>query len=129
MQKAARIQIFLAALFAFTSVLLGALGAHALEDALAEQGKAAVWETAALYHLAHALALFALGIWSAGGAPSRGRSWAAGCWTGGIILFSGSLYVLALGGPPRVFGPVTPLGGLLFLGGWIAVSGAAWREK
>ncbi len=128
MHLTARIQILLAAFFAFTAVLFGALGAHALEGILTERATVKAWETAVLYHLAHAVALFALGVWSGSRESSRSCTWAAACWTGGIILFSGSLYALALGGP-RVLGPVTPLGGLLFLAGWIAIFSAAWKQK
>lgn len=128
MNKSGRIQILVAAAFGLTAVVLGALGAHALEAALAERGTTGAWETAALYHLAHALALFVLGTWSAGDGGTSLRCWTAACWIGGILLFSGSLYVLALGGP-RFLGPVTPLGGLLFILGWIGVMVEAWKSK
>lgn len=124
----ARSQVLLAAVFAFTAVFLGALGAHALEDTLAQREMTNAWETAVLYHLTHAVVLLGLGIWSAQRGPSRSRSWAVGLFAGGIFLFSGSIYGLALGGP-SVLGPVTPLGGLLLLGGWIAVGWTGWRFR
>jgi uncharacterized membrane protein YgdD (TMEM256/DUF423 family) len=106
------------ALTGFTAVLLGALGAHALKDALLSRGTTAAWETAAHYQLAHALAALAALAWSAAApahAPALRRI--AGWWLLGAWLFAGSIYTLALGGP-RFLGPVTPLGGLAFLTGW-----------
>lgn len=114
-----RIQLPVAAFFGFTAVLLGALGAHALEGQLLARETTSAWQTAALYHLVHAVALFALALFSS--ATGRSFSWTFRCWTGGILLFSGSLYLLALGGP-SFLGPVTPLGGLLFLAGWVSAA-------
>jgi uncharacterized membrane protein YgdD (TMEM256/DUF423 family) len=109
-----------AAVLGFAGVALGAFGAHALKARLAETGMTSAWETAVLYHLVHAVAVLAL--CSAGtGAAFRG---AAYCWTAGIVAFSGSLYVLALGGPGWL-GPVTPLGGGALLIGW-ALAGWTW---
>ena len=78
------------------------------------------WETAARYHLIHAVGLFCIALWlrQKTGQRSWPLRWAAGSWTTGIVLFSGSLYGLALGGP-RWLGPVTPLGGVAFIAGWI----------
>jgi uncharacterized membrane protein YgdD (TMEM256/DUF423 family) len=104
-----------AALVAAGGVALGAFGAHALKDTLVAAGKLQVWETAVLYHLVHAVAAFSVG-------HRPGLQKACLCWLGGIFLFSGSLYWLALGGP-RLLGPVTPLGGVLFMAGWLL---AAW---
>lgn len=128
MKRSIRLQISLAAFFGFTAVLSGALGAHALEKTLAEQRMTGAWETAVLYHLTHAVVLLTLGAWSAVNGPSRARSWATTCIAGGILLFSGSIYALALGGP-RLLGPVTPVGGVLLLAGWAILLRAAWREK
>lgn len=100
---------------------MGALGAHALHAALATNGMADVWRTAVLYHLVHALALLAISLWSGSRSAAFPRMHlTAWCWAVGIVLFSGSLYWLALGGP-RVLGPVTPLGGLAFMIGWGAL--------
>jgi uncharacterized membrane protein YgdD (TMEM256/DUF423 family) len=119
-----------AAVAGFTGVALGALGAHALRDSLAAGGRAEAWSTASLYHLLHAVALFALSLAidrpDAGNADRNAR-WIAGLWTGGIVAFSGSLYLLALGGP-RWLGPITPLGGVLFLAGWTLVAFRARRQ-
>ncbi|MEZ5274935.1 MAG: DUF423 domain-containing protein [Opitutaceae bacterium] len=105
------------AILGFLGVLAGAFGAHALKPGLIERGMLEVWQTAVLFHLLHAIALCALG-WTV--SPSRRTSRAgliATSWTLGILLFSGSLYLLALGGP-RLLGPVTPIGGLFLLSGW-----------
>ena len=100
-------------------VMLGAFGAHALKASLAPE-KLAIFEVGVRYQLIHALALLAVGLAlrQTDGALVR----AAGpLFLGGVILFSGSLYGLALGGPAWL-GPVTPLGGLLLIGGWIVLA-------
>ena len=112
--------VIAAGFFGFTGVALGAFGAHALKENLAAKGTAFVWHTAVLYHLVHAVALLALAGWTDGWPKSRWIGW---CWIVGIIMFSGSLYWLALGGP-KFLGPVTPLGGLAFLLGWMLL---AWN--
>ena len=114
-----------------TAVALGAFGAHGLERALDGAPDAAArldhWETAARYHLAHALAV-GLAAWIAStGRPRAGRA-AALCFTLGVVLFSGSLYALSLTGA-RWLGAVTPLGGLAFLAGWAAIIVAAARRS
>jgi uncharacterized membrane protein YgdD (TMEM256/DUF423 family) len=104
------------------AVAAGAFGAHALRTRLAPD-LLAVFQTGAQYQLAHALALLASG-WMVGRAPG-GASLAAGwLFLAGTVLFSGSLYALALSGV-RVLGLVTPFGGVAFLGGWAAVAWAA----
>lgn len=96
--------------FMFLAVGLGAFGAHALKSRL-EPDMLAVFETGVKYQVYHALALLLL-------AALRGPNKAAWCFTAGIIVFSGSLYILALTGV-RKWGAVTPIGGLLFLAGWL----------
>jgi uncharacterized membrane protein YgdD (TMEM256/DUF423 family) len=117
MNPSARLLVLAAGLLGFTGVALGAFGAHALKETLVARGTATTWQTAVLYHLIHAVALLALAGWPGGGANAR---WIGGCWSLGVILFSGSLYWLALGGP-KILGPVTPLGGVAFLAGWALV--------
>lgn len=98
-----------------SAVLLGAFGAHALRGVLDAQ-HSELWQTAVNYHVWHALALvLAVGL-------GRGRSGrvATGSFAIGIVLFSGSLYALALGAP-RWSGVITPFGGLAFMVGWIAL--------
>lgn len=105
------------AVLGFLGVLAGAFGAHALKDDLTLRGSVSAWETAVLFHLLHAIALCALG-WTGGTTRPSGRfHLVAAAWTVGILLFSGSLYLLAMGGP-RLLGPITPIGGLFLLTGW-----------
>lgn len=108
---------------------LGALGAHALEPFLTERGMVHAWDTAARYHMMHAVALLGLAVWlrQARGAVARRAGWAACCWSAGILLFAGSLYGLAVGGP-RWLGPVTPLGGIALIAGWLCVAAAAFAK-
>ena len=119
-----------AGLFGASGVGLGALGAHALEPFLAEKGMAHAWDTASRYHIVHAIALLTVAVWlqQARGAAARRAGWAARCWTAGIILFSGSLYLLAIGGP-RWLGPVTPLGGIALIAGWVYVIAGAFAKN
>lgn len=120
--------IFLSALNGFASVLLGALGAHALKARLTANGSLDAWQTAAQYQLVHAVASLALLAWAAA-QPERTRclSRASALWQIGALLFAGSIYCLALGGP-RLLGPVTPLGGLAMLGGWLLVIIESFRR-
>jgi uncharacterized membrane protein YgdD (TMEM256/DUF423 family) len=106
-------------------IALGAFGAHALKGRLQAAGTWDAWETAVTFELLHAAALAGLAAWlRAAPAPSRAAAWAARLLAAGTVLFSGSLYVLALGGP-RWVGPLTPLGGLSLIAGWLAVAAAA----
>ncbi|PWK81371.1 DUF423 domain-containing protein [Fulvimonas soli] len=98
-----------------SAVLLGAFGAHALEGVLDARGRE-LWRTATAYHFWHALALAIASFAPAG----RARRCALLGFGLGIVLFGGSLYALALGAP-RWCGAVTPLGGLAFVAGWIAL--------
>lgn len=99
-----------------SAVALGAFGAHALRGIVDEAGLQ-VWHTAVQYHFWHVLALFVAVV---GLAPGRARTVAIALFAVGIVLFSGSLYALALGAP-RWTGAITPLGGVAFIVGWIAV--------
>lgn len=104
----------------FLGVALGAFGAHGLKKRLAGlpdgDQRMAWWQTGAQYHLIHALAI---GL----AARAPGSSAAAWLFLGGILLFSGSLYLMTLTGK-RALGAVTPIGGTLFLAGWIALGWA-----
>ena len=104
-------------LLAFTAVLLGAFGAHALNDYLQANHSLDTWQTAVRYQIWHALALILCSVM-----PLTATSRAANrCFLWGSVLFSGSLYVLALQGP-EFMGLVTPLGGLLLLLGWLLLA-------
>jgi uncharacterized membrane protein YgdD (TMEM256/DUF423 family) len=118
-----------AGFFGLTGVALGALGAHALAATLAERGMEHAWETGAKYHLYHSLALLAVAVWLrvATRVAPRALTWAVRFWSLGTLLFSGSLYALALGGP-RWLGPVTPLGGVALLIGWACIIAAAFAR-
>jgi Uncharacterized small membrane protein len=122
--------LFFAGVIGVTGVMLGAFGAHALRETLLQRQTVGLWQTAVLYHLVHAVALLAL-AGQAAGATGRVRpliAAAAICWIGGTVLFSGSLYGLALGAS-HALGPVTPVGGFLFLAGWGLVMIHGWRQS
>lgn len=97
------------------AVGLGAFGAHALKDLLADGGMTSTWDTAARYHLVHSVAML-LPI----SAP-EGRWKPSLLFFLGILAFSGSLYVMALTGM-KMLGMVTPLGGLFFIAGWLMLA-------
>ena len=116
--------VVIGACYGFIAVALGAFGAHALKEVLDEKS-AAVYQTAVHYQMFHALALIALGIW-AQQFPVGASLWVGGCFSLGVLLFSGSLYILALSGI-RALGMITPIGGVLFLVGWILFAFLAAR--
>jgi uncharacterized membrane protein YgdD (TMEM256/DUF423 family) len=104
----------LAAVLAALAIILGAMGAHGkIHEALVARGSLGTWETGVFYHLIHAVVLWALAGRNGGRAPA-----AAWLFLAGIALFSGSLYGLSLAKIPAL-GPVTPLGGLAYIAGWL----------
>ncbi len=109
----------LSAVLGFLAVALGAFGAHGLKDLLEEHDRLATWETAVLYHLTHVLVLAAV----AARQPFIQSIW--WCFLAGILIFSGSLYLLCLT-QVTALGAITPLGGLALLAGWVllAIKGA-----
>jgi uncharacterized membrane protein YgdD (TMEM256/DUF423 family) len=121
----ARLALTLAALFLFAAVGAGAFGAHALRAKLAPD-LLAIYQTAVQYHFWHALGLLAVGLMLLQKPASGALAVAAWLLVAGLLLFSGSLYALALTGL-RVLGAVTPIGGVAFLAAWLAVAWAAWR--
>ncbi|RMD43883.1 hypothetical protein DV735_g1206, partial [Chaetothyriales sp. CBS 134920] len=101
--------------FGAAAVGLGAFGAHGLKKKIADPARIANWGTAAQYQLIHSVALLV-------SASAADNSIAAGLFTAGMTMFSGSIYLLVLS--PQQFkflGPVTPLGGLCLIGGWLAL--------
>lgn len=120
----ARLWLGLAAISGFLAVALGAFGAHALKTRLTPE-MLAVWRTGVEYQFYHALALLLLGV-LVRQAPSGTLDLAGACFAAGIVLFSGSLYALALS-DLRILGAITPFGGLLFLAGWLLLGYAATR--
>jgi uncharacterized membrane protein YgdD (TMEM256/DUF423 family) len=116
----------LGSLFMFLAVALGAFGAHGLRDYLTQHNLADTFETAVRYHMIHALALFVT-AWAAGKwAGTTLPTWAGYLFVAGILLFSGSLYLL-VATRLRWLGAITPLGGVAFLAGWLCLFLAAWR--
>jgi uncharacterized membrane protein YgdD (TMEM256/DUF423 family) len=114
----------LGALSAAISVAAGAFGAHALKARLSPD-LLAIFETGARYEMYHAIGL-ALAAWAASRSAGAAASWAGWLFVLGTVLFSGSLYALALSGV-RALGAVTPFGGVAFIAGWIALAVAALR--
>ena len=110
-RRAARIT---AAATGLLAIALGAFGAHALRGVLEANQTRDLWNTAVLYHLVHAPAL----LWAATAEPLL--QGAIFCWVLGILIFSGSLYALALT-KISVLGAITPIGGLLLMAGWAIV--------
>ena len=102
----------IAAVLGGLAVALGAFGAHGLRDVLARNETTAIWQTAVFYHFVHAVMLFVLGTRT----PLLTGPWLS--FLVGILIFSGSLYVLALTNQ-RWLGAITPFGGVAFLVGWV----------
>lgn len=100
-----------AAILGFLGVSLGAFGAHSLKVILEAQATTAIWQTAVLYHLVHAVAA----LWASDKRPAI--VWV---WTAGVVIFSGTLYLLAITNV-RWLGAITPIGGVLFLIGWMMI--------
>jgi len=117
----------LAGLAGFTAVAMGAFGAHAFRDTLTPAALAN-YQTGALYHLVHAVALFGAALLARDEATARLAAWAGYAFGIGIVFFSGSLYVLAITGQ-KWLGAVTPIGGALFLAGWALIAIAGWRAS
>jgi uncharacterized membrane protein YgdD (TMEM256/DUF423 family) len=115
----------LGSILALSAVLFGAFGAHALRETLSAHDSIQTWETAVRYQMWHALALILLSmIRLAQPIPKM----TGPCFAIGSLLFSGSLYGLALDGP-KWLGPVTPLGGLCLMMGWMLLAYSTYKNK
>jgi len=112
-----------AAIALFLAVAIGAFGAHVLQGRL-DAYSMNVYERAVFYHFVHALGILAVSLMP----PAAGRNWVCRLLLAGIVLFSGSLYALALTGN-RMLGAITPFGGLCFLAGWLTLALTAWRAR
>jgi uncharacterized membrane protein YgdD (TMEM256/DUF423 family) len=124
-----RIFIVLSGLLGFSAVALGAFGAHGLRSRLESLPDGVKrlewWNTAAHYHLNHALAL-ALAAWLVHRGAGTSGVVAGWSFVAGVALFSGSLYLMTITGQTKL-GAITPVGGVFFLVGWGAVAVAGWR--
>jgi uncharacterized membrane protein YgdD (TMEM256/DUF423 family) len=125
MPAAAKLFIAIGAVAGALGVVLGAFGAHALKARLSPE-LLAVYQTGVQYHLWHALALVAIGIVALHLPASVPLKWAGWLMLAGIVLFSGSLYLLAATGS-RWLGAITPLGGAAFIAAWLALAYALLR--
>ncbi|SHF28710.1 Uncharacterized membrane protein YgdD, TMEM256/DUF423 family [Modicisalibacter ilicicola DSM 19980] len=110
----------------FVMVLAGAFGAHGLEGQVSERLLAA-FETGVRYQAWHTLAILLILIQRQQQA-TPGQLLVLGLWATGILLFSGSLYLMALTGV-RALGMITPIGGVSFLAGWLALAAVVWRTR
>ena len=121
--------VFLGAISGFLAVAAGAFGAHALQSRLSSD-MLDVWKTAAHYQLVHSVLLVVVGVMLGSFRDDRLKPvlrklhWAGWLLVAGVVLFSGSLYALALTGV-RIWGAVTPFGGLCFLAAWLLIAASA----
>ena len=118
--------MFLGGLYGLLAVLLGAFAAHALRDVVSDDSLSS-WRTAVNYQMSHALVLLFTGLWRQLGGP-RLLSVAGSLFSIGVLAFSGSIYLLVLLEVPWT-GPLTPLGGLSLIGGWLCLCLAVLRSK
>jgi uncharacterized membrane protein YgdD (TMEM256/DUF423 family) len=123
--SASRSILTVAGLLLAAATACGAFGAHALQNRLAPD-RLHVYDTAVRYHFFHALGLLAIGL-AARTLDSGLLRWSAILVIAGVLVFSGTLYALALGAP-RLLGAVTPLGGLALIAGWIVFAIGVWRH-
>lgn len=108
------------------SVAIGAFGAHMLKEKIGADA-IAVYETGVQYHMIHALALLIVGLTAGQLGVSSKLNWAARLLFIGIIVFSGSLYVLSITGI-KVLGAITPIGGVAFIAGWLLFALDVWQR-
>lgn len=108
-----------AGLLGTLAVAIGAFGAHALKPMLIENGRLATFETGVEYHFYHVLALLFIGLLQQH-SDDKKLKWAANGMVAGIVIFSGSLYVLCITNTP-VLGAITPIGGVCFIAGWMLI--------
>ncbi|MBZ0281496.1 MAG: DUF423 domain-containing protein [Anaerolineae bacterium] len=127
MNPTSRTFTLLASIIAFFGVALGAFGAHALNATLTANGRENTFDTAVQYQLVHAIALLAA-AWIADKNPKHLTRAAGYLFAAGTILFSGSLYILAIFNL-GFMGAVAPLGGAALLGGWLCLGLSVWRDN
>lgn len=122
------------AYLAALGVALGAFGAHGLNQLTDDEKIIQGFQTGVQYQCWHSLALIVVGIVFSGDHSARFLKWSAQCFIAGILLFSGSLYLLTFlkirgSNLTSVVGPVTPLGGILFITGWLLLAAAFLKKK
>ncbi|NRR22958.1 DUF423 domain-containing protein [Brevibacillus sp. MS2.2] len=117
--------LMLGSISGFLSVALGAFGAHALKEKL-DAYSLGIFHTGVTYQTTHALALVLVALLLKWYPDSSGLVWAGWCFVAGTLIFSGSLYTLAMTGI-KVLGAITPIGGVLFLVGWALLAIHAWK--
>lgn len=122
-----RAVILVSSVFGLTGVAIGAFGAHALRDMLISNGYIETFKTASFYHISHALALLVIGVMMVTNQSAWLRR-SATFFSFGIVLFSGSLYLLSISGI-RWIGAITPLGGLSLMVGWVMLTIYAYTLK
>ena len=118
--------LLLAAFFGATGVAIGAFGAHGLSSVLEANGRADTFQTGTIYHLVHAVALLGIAL-LASQYDSQMVLYAGYAIVAGILLFSGSLYILSIFDMP-IMGAVAPLGGTAFIIGWVLLGVVAWQN-
>lgn len=116
------------AIFGALAVGIGAFGAHGLADMLEMHGRTATFETGVKYHFYHALALVFVGIVGHLSSTKKWLTWSSYGFIAGIIIFSGSLYILSLTGITWL-GAITPIGGVAFILGWIFLAVAVSSKR
>ena len=122
-----RLPLVAGAFLALVAVMAGAFGAHGLRNLVSERGLE-VFQTAVTYQMYHSIALVLLALLAAQGLSRKLLAWSAGFFLAGILLFSGSLYLLVLT-DIRWIGPITPLGGLCFMVGWALLITSGLRRN
>ena len=125
MVSMAKLFITIGSLSGMLAVCFGAFGAHALRERL-DDYLMGVFETAVQYHFYHALALLAVGVIALNQPQTAMLKSAGWLFLTGTVIFSGSLYILALTGT-KWLGAITPLGGLAFIAGWACLAAAGWK--
>ncbi|WP_145329088.1 DUF423 domain-containing protein [Paenibacillus xylanexedens] len=116
----------LGAILTMLSVAIGAFGAHMLKGKIGASA-IATYETGVQYHMIHALALMIVGLTAGQLGASTKLQWAARLLFTGIIIFSGSLYVLSISGI-KILGAITPIGGVAFIAGWLLFAMDVWQR-
>ncbi|MHA0857803.1 DUF423 domain-containing protein [Paenibacillus sp. CMAA1364] len=109
------------------SVAFGAFGAHLLEPRIGKEAME-IYQTAVQYHMIHGLALLVVGLMVGQMGESKKLQWAGNLFIVGIMIFSGSLYILSMTGI-KVLGAITPIGGVAFIAGWLCLLSVAGSKK